>query len=102
MDYLLSVVLDQMKACPAEAIAIHCHDTKGNALENISIALEKYGIRVVDSSVAGLGGCPYAGPGASGNVSTESVIEHLTGQGYQFTKPLDLNEITSVSFYFYN
>ncbi|KAI9363141.1 hypothetical protein BD770DRAFT_464993 [Pilaira anomala] len=61
-----------LKVVPAEAVAVHCHDTYGQALlANILKALE-YGIRVVDSSVAGLGGCPYA-PGAKGNVAAEDV-----------------------------
>lgn len=60
---------------PAEKIALHCHDTNGRALANIRAGLEM-GIAVVDSSVAGLGGCPYA-PGASGNVATEAVLDLL-------------------------
>ncbi|KAG2234396.1 hypothetical protein INT48_003623 [Thamnidium elegans] len=68
-----------LKVVPADAIAVHCHDTYGQALANILKALE-YGIRVVDSSVAGLGGCPYA-PGAKGNVATEDVVYMLHGMG---------------------
>ncbi|MEZ8826052.1 hydroxymethylglutaryl-CoA lyase [Vibrio amylolyticus] len=59
-------------AMPTESIAVHFHDTWGQALANIYQALQM-GISVVDSSVAGLGGCPYA-KGASGNVSTEDVL----------------------------
>ena len=55
-----------------EKLAIHCHDTYGQALSNILIALS-HGISVVDASAAGLGGCPYA-KGASGNVATEDVV----------------------------
>jgi len=55
-----------------DSIAAHYHNTYDRAIENIIISL-KYGIRVFDSSVAGLGGCPYA-PGASGNVATEDVL----------------------------
>ena len=60
-----------------EKLAIHCHDTYGQALSNILIALS-HGISVVDASAAGLGGCPYA-KGASGNVATEDVVYMLHG-----------------------
>jgi len=60
-------------------LAVHCHDTYGQALANILASLE-YGVRVIDSSTAGLGGCPYAA-GASGNVATEDVIYMLNGLG---------------------
>jgi len=53
-------------------LALHFHDTYGQALANILVGLEKE-INVIDSSVAGLGGCPYA-KGASGNVATEDVV----------------------------
>lgn len=62
---------------PKEKIAVHFHDTYGQALANILASLE-YGISVVDSSVAGLGGCPYA-KGATGNVATEDVLFMLKG-----------------------
>ncbi|GAU90227.1 hypothetical protein RvY_02675 [Ramazzottius varieornatus] len=75
-------MLDQvMASVPAEALAVHFHDTYGQALANIVIALEM-GINVVDSSVAGLGGCPYA-PGASGNAATEDVVYMLNGLGVE-------------------
>ncbi|XP_007574236.1 PREDICTED: hydroxymethylglutaryl-CoA lyase, mitochondrial isoform X1 [Poecilia mexicana] len=67
------------KEVPVSALAVHCHDTYGQALANILIALQM-GISVVDSSVAGLGGCPYA-QGASGNVATEDVVYMLHGLG---------------------
>lgn len=60
-------------------LAVHFHDTYGMAVANILVALEK-GITVVDSSVAGLGGCPYA-KGASGNVATEEVVYMMHGLG---------------------
>lgn len=60
-------------------LAVHCHDTYGQALANILVALQ-HGIATVDASVAGLGGCPYA-PGASGNVATEDVLYLLHGLG---------------------
>ncbi|MYB34863.1 MAG: hydroxymethylglutaryl-CoA lyase [Gammaproteobacteria bacterium] len=62
---------------PVGRLAVHFHDTYGQALANILVALQA-GISVVDSSVAGLGGCPYA-PGASGNVATEDVVYMLDG-----------------------
>jgi len=66
---------------PRERLAVHFHDTYGQALANILAALE-CGIAVVDSSVAGLGGCPYA-PGASGNVASEDVLYMLEGLGIE-------------------
>lgn len=60
-------------------LAVHFHDTYGQALANILAALQS-GIAIIDSSVAGLGGCPYA-PGASGNVASEDVIYMLHGMG---------------------
>tara|TARA_R110002111_G_scaffold199828_1_gene265245 strand:+ start:20985 stop:21884 length:900 start_codon:yes stop_codon:yes gene_type:complete len=68
-----------IKEVPAEKLALHFHDTRGQALANILACLE-YGIANIDSSVAGLGGCPYAA-GASGNVSTEDVVYMLHGMG---------------------
>uniref|UniRef100_A0A3B1KA46 hydroxymethylglutaryl-CoA lyase n=1 Tax=Astyanax mexicanus TaxID=7994 RepID=A0A3B1KA46_ASTMX len=66
---------------PVHTLAVHCHDTYGQALANILTALQM-GVSVVDSSVAGLGGCPYA-KGASGNVSTEDVVYMLQGMGIE-------------------
>lgn len=64
---------------PADQLAVHFHDTYGQALTNIYAALQM-GIKVVDSAIAGLGGCPYA-KGASGNVATEDVVYMLNGLG---------------------
>jgi isopropylmalate/homocitrate/citramalate synthase len=81
-------MLDAVIACaPREKLAVHFHDTYGQALANILAALEK-GIAVVDSSVAGLGGCPYA-PGASGNVASEDVRYMLNGMGIETGVNLD-------------
>ena len=75
-------MLDAVAArVPRDSLAVHFHDTYGQALANILAALEK-GIAVIDSSVAGLGGCPYA-PGASGNVASEDVLYMLDGMGVQ-------------------
>ena len=62
-------------------LAGHFHDTGGQALENITVALKK-GVRVFDAAIGGLGGCPYA-PGAAGNVATEATMTHLEALGFQ-------------------
>ena len=64
---------------PMAALAVHFHDTRGQALANILACLEE-GVAVVDSAVSGTGGCPYA-PGASGNVASEDVVYMLEGMG---------------------
>ena len=64
---------------PVAALALHFHDTYGQALANLLACLET-GVAVIDSSVAGLGGCPYA-KGATGNVATEDVLYMLQGMG---------------------
>ena len=66
---------------PMAALAVHFHDTYGQALANIAVCLEE-GVRVVDSAVGGTGGCPYA-RGASGNVSSEDVVDMLHGMGVE-------------------
>lgn len=66
---------------PMQSLAIHFHDTYGQALANILSCLEE-GVRVVDSSVGGTGGCPYA-RGASGNASSEDVVYMLQGLGME-------------------
>lgn len=72
-----------IQACASEvpitALAGHFHDTYGMAVANVQAALEA-GVRVFDSSVSGLGGCPYS-PGATGNVATEELVYLLEGQG---------------------
>jgi isopropylmalate/homocitrate/citramalate synthase len=72
---------------PVPAIAVHFHNTYGQAAANILAALEE-GVAVVDASVAGLGGCPYAA-GASGNVATEDVVYLLHGVGCRTGVDLD-------------
>ena len=64
---------------PVSNLALHFHDTRGQALANIYACLE-LGVSVIDASVSGLGGCPYA-QGASGNVATEDVVYMLHGIG---------------------
>lgn len=75
MSRLLDEILGDGTA--VEHLALHCHDTYGQALANIVIALQ-YGVSTLDASIAGLGGCPYA-RGATGNVATEDVVYLLNG-----------------------
>ncbi|MDR6433691.1 hydroxymethylglutaryl-CoA lyase [Brucella pseudogrignonensis] len=65
---------------PAEGLACHFHDTSGQALNNVDVALN-HDIRVFDSAAGGLGGCPYA-PGAAGNLKTSTLVTHLQERGY--------------------
>lgn len=69
------------QAVPLERLAAHFHDTRGQALANVYACLEE-GVRIVDASVAGLGGCPYAN-GASGNLATEDLLYMLHGLGFE-------------------
>ena len=73
---------------PMSALAVHFHDTYGQALANILACLD-VGVRVVDSAVSGAGGCPYA-KGASGNVASEDVVYLLHGLGLRTGVDLDL------------
>ncbi len=75
---LLNLLLSQI---PANKLALHCHDTYGQALANVLIGLQQ-GIATFDSSVAGLGGCPYA-KGASGNLASEDLIYMLTNMNIE-------------------
>ncbi|MEM9098290.1 MAG: hydroxymethylglutaryl-CoA lyase [Pseudomonadota bacterium] len=70
-----------LEAVPATLLAGHFHDTGGQAIRNIEVALE-LGLRCFDAAVAGLGGCPYA-PGAKGNVDTMAVAARLKELGYE-------------------
>ena len=72
---------------PMTALAVHFHDTRGQALANILACLE-LGVSVIDSAVSGVGGCPYA-RGASGNVASEDVIYMLQGMGIETGIDLD-------------
>lgn len=76
------------QAVPMQALAVHFHDTYGQALANILACLEE-GARVVDSAVSGTGGCPYA-KGATGNVASEDVVYMLEGMGLHTGVDLDL------------
>ena len=86
VEKMLINVLDEI---PVNKIAAHFHDTNGQALKNIGVALE-LGVRVFDSAVAGLGGCPFA-PGSPGNVATESLLKYVEGKGYE--TGLDIEQV---------
>ncbi|MBI1920025.1 MAG: hydroxymethylglutaryl-CoA lyase [Geobacter sp.] len=83
---------------PLDRLAVHFHDTYGQALANILAALER-GVAVVDSSVAGLGGCPYAS-GASGNVASEDLLYMLNGLGIE--TGVDLGRLVAAGSYISN
>lgn len=88
-----NLLLALEKSVSLESIAVHFHDTYGQALPNILTALE-CGVSIVDSSVGGLGGCPYA-KGASGNVATEDVVYMLDGMGVR--TGVDLDQLVDIS-----
>lgn len=83
------------RAVPMDRLAAHFHDTYGQALANLLACLEE-GVRTIDASVAGLGGCPYA-KGASGNVGTEDVAYMLRGLGFE--TGVDLDQLTEVGMF---
>ena len=78
---------------PVEKLAAHFHNTYGQALANLHAALQQ-GVAVIDSSVAGLGGCPYA-KGATGNVATEDVLYMLEGMGIE--TGIDLSQVVDTA-----
>ncbi|XP_062197995.1 uncharacterized protein LOC133900776 [Phragmites australis] len=84
-----------MSFVPVDKIAVHFHDTYGQALANILVSLQM-GISIVDSSVSGLGGCPYA-KGATGNVASEDVVYMLHGLGIETN--VDLNKLMEAGDY---
>lgn len=83
------IVTEVSKIIPLKQIALHLHDTRGTALANALIGLSM-GITTFDSSIGGLGGCPYA-PGAAGNLATEDLIYMLQGMGVK--TGVDLNRL---------
>lgn len=83
------------RVVPMDRLAAHFHDTYGQALANLLACLEE-GVRTIDASVAGLGGCPYA-KGASGNVGTEDVAYMLRGLGFE--TGVDLDRLTEVGMF---
>jgi hydroxymethylglutaryl-CoA lyase len=86
---LLQTLLENI---PSHQLAIHFHDTYGQALSNILVALQN-GIATIDASIAGLGGCPYA-EGASGNVATEDVLYMLEGMNIE--TGIELNKLVDI------
>jgi hydroxymethylglutaryl-CoA lyase len=80
---------------PKEKLAMHFHDTRGTALANILVSLEM-GITTFDSSLGGLGGCPYA-PGASGNVATDDLIYML--HGMDIATGIDVERLTEAALF---
>ena len=80
-DTIVKMLMAVREVVPVARLAGHYHDTNGRAMDNIDASLA-LGVRVFDTSVAGLGGCPYA-PGAAGNVATEDVAAHLQRLGYE-------------------
>ena len=89
------MVDDVAKSVPIDKLAAHFHDTYGMALANLFAVLQQ-GVSVIDSSVSGLGGCPYA-KGASGNVATEDVIYMLNGMDVE--TGVDLDKLLAASGY---
>ena len=86
-DKISRLLEEVLKGVRPSQIAGHFHDTHNMALSNVQTSLD-FGVRVFDSSVAGLGGCPYA-PGATGNVDTRAVVELLHSLGFGTGVDLD-------------
>jgi len=91
----VKMLQEVINVVPINSLAVHFHDTYGQALANILVSLQM-GINVIDSSVSGLGGCPYA-KSATGNVATEDVIYMLNGLGID--SGVDLDELMKASKY---
>jgi hydroxymethylglutaryl-CoA lyase len=88
-EQLLQILLESI---PRHQLAVHFHDTYGQALSNILVALQN-GITTIDASVAGLGGCPYA-EGAAGNIATEDVLYML--EGMNIKTGIELNSLINI------
>jgi len=84
VEDVLSRVLEEV---PLDAVAVHFHDTQGTALANCVTAMQ-LGVTTIDSSVGGLGGCPYA-PGAAGNLATDDLVAMLSSMGIETGINLD-------------
>ncbi|MCL1488878.1 MAG: hypothetical protein MH186_14165 [Marinobacter sp.] len=90
---LLSAVISEVGS---DILSCHFHDTRGMALANITAALD-HGVREFDTSIGGLGGCPFS-PGATGNVATEDVVLLLNSMGHETgINPLDLIPVVSLA-----
>lgn len=92
---LLSYLTREIPSCK---LAVHFHDTYGYALENIYISLQ-HGIRTIDASVGGIGGCPYAN-GASGNVATERVLTLLND--FDIAHGIDIERVKDARSYIFD
>ena len=92
-DSIEALLTEILKTIKPEKLAVHLHDTYGQAIANIKQSLIM-GISIIDSSVAGLGGCPYA-KGASGNVATEHVIQLLNELGIEHG--INLEKLNTIS-----
>jgi hydroxymethylglutaryl-CoA lyase len=93
-----AVLNSLLKRFPKEKLAMHFHDTRGTALANVLISLEM-GITTFDSSLGGLGGCPYA-PGASGNVATDDLLYML--HGMDIATGIDAARLTEAALFIQN
>ncbi|MGK5082870.1 hydroxymethylglutaryl-CoA lyase [Bdellovibrionota bacterium FG-1] len=87
------VLAPALRACDSQNVAVHFHDTRGTALANTLRALE-LGVKIVDASAGGLGGCPFA-PGAAGNLASEDLIYMLNGMGIK--TGVDLKKLSQTS-----
>jgi hydroxymethylglutaryl-CoA lyase len=92
VEYLLKIILDNW---PPDFFALHMHDTYNMASENVTVGLGM-GIRTLDASAGGIGGCPYA-LGASGNIATETVTNICQEQG--FDTGINLDKLKSAGAY---
>jgi hydroxymethylglutaryl-CoA lyase len=77
-----------------DRLGLHAHDTRGQALANVYAALGR-GVSIIDSSAGGLGGCPFAGPGAVGNLATEDLVYFLDGM--RIAHGVDLDGVIAAS-----
>jgi hydroxymethylglutaryl-CoA lyase len=77
-----------LQVAPPERWGMHFHDTRGTALANVMASLD-FGVFIFDSSAGGLGGCPFAGPNAAGNLATEDLVYLLDGMGIEHGVDLD-------------
>jgi hydroxymethylglutaryl-CoA lyase len=89
------VLAELFKRFPKEKLAMHFHNTRGTALANVLASLEM-GITIFDSSLGGLGGCPYA-PGASGNLATDDLLYMLDGMG--ISSGVQMEELTKAALF---
>jgi isopropylmalate/homocitrate/citramalate synthase len=91
---VVRVLPSLLELAPAARWGLHFHDTRGTALANVMASLD-YGITSFDSSAGGLGGCPFAGPNAAGNVATEDLLYLLDGLGV--VHGIDLDKVLTAS-----